>query len=90
VADSQNYGDDVPAQDLVNPPAFSDMSISPYAMAELRPRQQIYDVFHRIGFQFNDKIFDQIYERASGGASYCTINNFRNALNDFIIQNELV
>ena len=27
LADSQNYGDDVPAQDLINPPMFSDLAI---------------------------------------------------------------
>jgi hypothetical protein len=32
LADSQNYGDDVPAQDLINPPAFSDLSIPSDAM----------------------------------------------------------
>jgi hypothetical protein len=80
----------VPAQDLINPPAFSDMSIGPYAMNELKPKDKIYELFHRIGFQYSDRVFDEIYSRASGGASYCTINAFRTALNDYIIANELV
>jgi type I restriction enzyme S subunit len=41
----KNYGDDVPAQDLINPPAFSDLAIAPTAMAELRPKQKIIDLF---------------------------------------------
>lgn len=36
LADSQNYGDDVPAQELINPPAFSDLSIGPLALNEPR------------------------------------------------------
>lgn len=80
----------MPAQNLINPPAFADMSIGPYAMAELRPKNKIYELFHRTGFQFSDRVFDEIFEAASNGSSSCSINDFRSALNDYMIRNELV
>lgn len=89
LADSQNYGDDVPAQNLINPPAFADMAIGPFAFAEERPKEKIYEMFHRIGFQFSDAIFDEIFAAASRNSSRCSINDFRAALNDYIISNNL-
>lgn len=90
LADSQNYGDDVPAQDLINPPAFSDLSIGPLAMNETRSKQQILAIFQRIGYKLDSETADELFYQASGGSEYSTINAFRNVLNQFIIDNNLL
>jgi len=90
LADSQNYGDDVPAQDLINPPAFSDLSIGPMAMEELRSKAKILDLFARIGYKFDSATSDMLFERASRDGRYCSMNAFRDVVNDFIITNDLV
>lgn len=90
LADAQNYGDDVPAQELINPPAFADLSIGPMVMDEIRPKAKILELFSRIGFSLDAQTAEAIFYHASGGRESCTINAFRNALNDFIINNELL
>lgn len=90
LADAQNYGDDVPAQDLINPPAFSDLSIGPLAMDELRAKSKIQDLFTRIGYKLDQPTFDMLFDKASRDGRYCTVNAFRDALNDYIITNDLV
>ncbi len=87
IADSQNYGDDVPAQDLINPPAFSDISLSPHAMNEQRPKAKILATFKAIGYdQFDGQILEVIWNVASQGfpPGYSSINMFRNALNHYL------
>lgn len=85
IADSQNYGDDVPAQDLINPPAFSDLAIGPMTMADQRNKADMLQLFARIGYSFNEELGDHLFYTASQGQEYTSINNFRNVLNDFII-----
>jgi hypothetical protein len=86
LADSQNYGDDVPAQDLINPPAFSDLSIGPTAMAEYRPKDKLVALFDRIGYKIHDdKITDAIFREASQGGAKATINQYRDCLNRYMI-----
>ncbi len=90
LADSQNYGDDVPAQDLINPPAFSDLSIGPLAMDEQRPRERVLDLFRRIGYELEPRLAEELFQRASDGRSTCSVNAFRNELNHYIVSNDLV
>lgn len=90
LADCQNYGDDVPAQDLINPPAFADLSIGPLSMDELRPKAKIYELFQRIGYGLSDSVFDQVFYTASRGAEHTSVNAFRSALNDYLIRNNLI
>lgn len=89
LADSQNYGDDVPAQDLINPPAFSDLAIGPTIMQERKTKEKLLELFARIGYTFNADTADRLFQEASGGASTATINSFRTVLNEFLIDNEL-
>lgn len=89
IADSQNYGDDVPAQDLINPPAFSDLAIGPMAMSEPRNRDSMLQLFARIGYSFSEELGSHIFYTASEGREYTTINAFRNVLNDFLISEDL-
>lgn len=89
LADCQNYGDDVPAQELINPPAFSDLSIGPLSMAELRPKEKILDIFQRIGFKLSPSTAEAIFYTASDGREMCSINDFRDTLNRYLIENNL-
>lgn len=84
LADSQNYGDDVPARDLVNPPAFSDMAIAPTAMSEPRSKDKLVQLFAKIGHPLDREISDALFAEASGGSSVASINNFRAALNEYL------
>lgn len=90
LADSQNYGDDVPAQELINPPAFADLSIGPLALGELRPKEKILELFNRIGFKLDPQVADEIFYTASQGREFASINAYRNALNHYLIENGLV
>ena len=92
VADCQNYGDDVPAQDLINPPAFSDISISFNAMNDARSKSKIFQTFRNIGYdQIDDTVFEIVFKLANEGfpAGYSSINQFRNVLNEYLSAVEL-
>lgn len=79
IADAQNYGDDVPAQDLINPPAFADLSIEPMVMTQYRGKAQLLSLFAKIGMEFSAEVGDAIFQEASRGYDEATINDFRNA-----------
>lgn len=86
VSDSQNYGDDVPAQDLISPPAFSDKAIDTMAFAEKKSKNQIKEIFSKIGIALEDVVFDALYDEAANSNSCppISINQFRNALNLYL------
>ncbi len=84
VSDSQNYGDDVPAADLVNPPAFSDMAIDPMAFSKRKGRADIRSLFEKINVRLSDEVFDAIFERAGPVEGAVSINAFRSALNEYL------
>ncbi len=90
LADCQNYGDDVPAQQLINPPALSDFTFGPLALSEPRSKDTVQQLFERIGYNLDNNLFDMIWEQAAQGDERCSINTFRNVLNDYIIQSDLM
>ncbi len=90
MADSQNYGDDLPAQDLITPPAFADMSIGPLAMSEPRSKERIMQLFSRVGYNLDPHVAEDLFYRASGGREETSINAFRNVLNDYILQEQIL
>jgi len=90
LADSQNYGDDVPCQDLINPPAFSDLSIGPLVMQDAKDKEYLRSIFSRIGYNFSEEEFDKLFLQAShDGGQTATINAFRDAVNVYIIEQEI-
>lgn len=89
LADSQNYGDDVPAQDLINPPAFSDLAIGPKSLSDQKTKEQLVALFQRIGYTLEPPVADHIFDIASEGFDTCSVNAFRNTLNEFILDNSL-
>ena len=85
VADAQNYGDDVPARDLIHPPAFSDLAMAPDSMKIQRTKEKVIDVFNKIGYDFIDsRVSDVLFDRAAKGGSTTSINAYRNVLNDYL------
>ena len=79
LADTQNYGDDVPARDLVNPPAFSDLAIEPMTMSQYRNKSKMLELFVRIGMTFRPEVGEALFAEAAQGFDMATINDFRNA-----------
>ena len=75
---------------MINPPAFSDLSIGPMVMQEQRTKEQLLDLFQRTGYKFSQQKADEIFNRASKGRPTASINEFRDVLNDFLITNDLV
>eukprot|EP01035_Chromulina_nebulosa_P020988 gene20988-27199_t len=85
LANSQNFGDDLIARDLIHPPAFSDLSLTPDDLNELRTKEKLLNIFNKIGYDYIDsKITDKIFELASNGLSKASINKYRNVLNDYL------
>jgi len=89
VANALNYGDDVTAQDLINPPAFSDFGLQPTALNELKTKEFLFALFDRIGYTLRDDIQEKLFLKASKSCNYnpnlCTINAYRDELNRFLI-----
>jgi EF-hand domain-containing family member B len=85
VADAQNYGDDVAAKYLINPPPFSDLSISPDAMAKARPKEKIFHIFDQIGYNHIPlELKEVIFQEASNDGNTATINSYRYCLNIYL------
>jgi EF-hand domain-containing family member B len=86
VADSQNYGDDVAAKDLVSPPAYSDLNIDPSTMVTPRSFDSLRSLFVKIGYEFPDDVFFVLSKliETSPGSGTGTIADFRSVLNDFL------
>jgi hypothetical protein len=82
LADSQNYGDDPTARDLINPPAFSEFNIRPESTFEHRDLPYLQALFTKVGYDLPSNIYRAVYdeteEQFPGNVS---INNFRGNLN---------
>lgn len=84
VSDSQNYGDDVPAQDLISPPAFSDMALEPTTFANLKSKGDIRRLFEKINIRLEDGVFEAMYNATGPSGDLCSINAFRHQLNGYL------
>jgi EF-hand domain-containing family member B len=84
VSDSQNYGDDVPAQDLISPPAFSDMSLEPTTFQNPKSSSEIRKLFEKINIHLEDEVFDAIWNDAGPRGNMVSLNAFRNCLNEYL------
>jgi hypothetical protein len=79
----------VPAQDLINPPAFSELCISPTALNELYPKDRVLTLFKKIGYALPADVADALFTEASvasgsSSSGLCTVNDYRNALNAYL------
>jgi hypothetical protein len=66
------------------------MAIGPLAMAEIRPKQRILQLFQRIGYDLEERLANELFYRASGGREETSINAFRDVLNDHVLRQQLL
>jgi len=64
VADYNNYGDEPEAIDLLFPSTFNEFGITEYDFQLPRVRQEIRNLFERIGFSYKTGKFNAIFNRA--------------------------
>lgn len=90
IADSQNYGDDATAAELINPHAFASLSINESTLNELKSKDIIFTLFKKIGYNniHNDilnAIFDEVCQNDSNtNIIGATVISFRDALNKYL------
>jgi EF-hand domain-containing family member B len=89
IADSQNYGDDATAAELINPHQYSSLTIDSSAMDELKPKASVVSVFKKIGYaHIHDDILSAVFDEAASSQSpagtHCSVNAFRNILNQYL------
>ena len=86
VANSQNYGDDVSAADLVNPPAYSDLNIDASSMFMPRSKEYLVQLFQKIGFSVAPEVQNVLYLEAATMSpdGSVSIQDFRNVLNEYL------
>jgi len=84
VADSQNYGDDVAARDLISPPAYSDLNIDPETMSTPRSFDSLRELFAKIGYEFPDDLFYTLSRSVESAPGKATISDFRDILNEYL------
>jgi len=89
VADSQNYGDDVAAKDLISPPAYSDMNIDPETMVNARSFDSLRELFAKIGYDFPDELFDILSKTVACAPGMATISDFREILNEYLAMRDI-
>ena len=88
MADPMNYGDDVPASQLISPEDFSNMSVTPDDFTSVMVKEKMKVIFEKIGFSVGDDIFEFLYDVASEGQGGCSVHQFRTVLNDYIYSKE--
>ena len=84
LADSQNYGNDPTARDLINPPAFAELNLPEDSTTRQRSKENLLEVFARIGYTLDRVVADCIFNEASGGSRSASITEFRIALNGYL------
>ena len=89
IADSQNYGDDKPASELVNPHQFSNLRIPVTILDEFQTKNRIQQMFTKIGYNIDSQIFELLFYEASGRCGgredeLCSMNTYRDVLNEYL------
>ena len=77
MADPMNYGDDVPARQLISPEDFSNMSVTPEDFNSVMVKEKVKTLFEKIGFTVEQDIFDFLYDVASEGQGGASVHQFR-------------
>lgn len=81
IADYANYGDEPEAVDLMYPATALEMGISEADFQQLRDRQQIRDLFEKIGHSFKAGKFNTIYNKAK---ELCQAKDDRSNVRSFL------
>eukprot|EP01136_Pigoraptor_vietnamica_P035004 Opistho-1_new@99639 len=82
LADPQNYGDDLPAYELMNPSLLTSRGLDLGELHELRSKEQMLDIMSSIGIGLAQDEFARAWEAASAGHSsgMASIRSFQEAL----------
>lgn len=64
ISDYQNYGDEPEAVDLLMPSTFVELGISEWDFQQPRTRQQLQDLFGKIGYSYKVGKFNAIFNKA--------------------------
>ena len=64
VADYNNYGDEPEAVDLLFPSTYQELNVTEFDFQQPKPRQEIKNLFEKIGFSYKVGKFNAIYNRA--------------------------
>jgi len=80
VADHQNYGDEPDAVNLLFPSTFTELGISDYDFSALRSREEIKELFSRIGYSYKVGKFNAMFNRAKAldqcASDSCSVRAF--------------
>lgn len=88
VADGNNYGDEVAAKGLLYPSTFAFDGVSQEDFLQVRPPEQIREIFRRIGAEFSDSQFDRLCQMAAQQFGVLSADSFRHAWNKYKFENE--
>lgn len=70
------------ARHLISPPRWSNFNLSPTAFEELKTKNEIQLLFSKIGYDFETDYFNTLFDRASNSSERCSINQFRDVMNN--------
>ena len=86
VADHQNYGDEPDAVDLLFPNTFTELGISDFDFSVLRTRDEIKELFAKIGFTYKIGKFNAMFNRArvidQSDRDTCSVRAFMKAVEE--------
>lgn len=88
MADPMNYGDDVPARQLICPEDFANMSVTPEDFNTSMVKEKVKTLFEKIGYSLDEDVFNFLYDLASEGQGGCSVHEFRVVLNDYLYSKE--
>lgn len=81
VADTNNYGDEVDAQDTLYPEAYYNEGIEASDFLEVRQAQEVRKIFEEIGIKLSDEDFSALAGQAVKEFGGLSIDSFRNVYN---------
>lgn len=88
VADSQNYGDDPTAKELIAPPEYASLLVDESAMGQQRNFDKMMKLFKSIGYDIPSDVADTVFAEASAKSGcaegMASIECFRTLLNDYL------
>ena len=87
MADSQNYGDDPSASELISPPPFSELNFSVDSFSTPFVKERLLQLFDRMGFSLPEDVCDLVFREAVTRTGLygdkATFNDFRDVANDY-------
>ncbi|OQR98682.1 hypothetical protein ACHHYP_08211 [Achlya hypogyna] len=85
LADAQNYGDDVMAQELLYPQQYAMLGVQDTEFGQPRSKAYLAELFAKIGYRLPPPVVDRLYAAASAKSPRGVgIQSFRDALNDYL------